>query len=441
MRARRQLRLALSALLCASLIGCGGGGGGAAIAAPVVPTPVPLTAQQAIKHIVIIIQENRSPDNLFQGLPGADIATSGKDPAGNTIPLHPDDLAVGADPQHGSISAITDIDGGKMDGFIYEIPGDPTGAYSYVPRAEVQSYFDLASRYTFADRMFASNAGPSYPAHQYLIAGQAAGVTGNPYNPLPGTNAAWGCDASPGTIVSSVLPTGAAGPNVFPCEDYQTLADTLASNGDTWRYYAPAVGADVGYIWSAYQAIRHIRYGPAWGNVISPETQILTDAAHGLPSVTWITPTLKNSDHRSPPNVDDGGPSWVAQVVDAIGASPDWNSTAIFITWDDWGGFYDHVPPPKVDAYGLGIRVPLIVVSPYAKRGYVSHVQHEFGSILHFAETVFGLPSLGQRDAISDNLLDCFDFSQAPAAFVPLKTPVSRAALLRAAPEDIPPDD
>src|SRR5487761_1967151 len=183
MTARRQLRLALSAILCAAIVGCGGGGGSTAIAAPVVTTPIPLTAQQAIKHIVIIIQENRSPDNLFQGLPGADIATSGKDPAGNVIPLHADDLAVGADPQHGAISAITDIDGGKMDGFVYEIPGDPTGAYSYIPRSQVQAYFDLASRYTFADRMFASNAGPSYPAHQYLIAGQAAGVTGNPYNP------------------------------------------------------------------------------------------------------------------------------------------------------------------------------------------------------------------------------------------------------------------
>lgn len=441
----------LAATVLATFIfaGCGGGGGaagGALSSGSLPPTTsggltAPLTPQNAIKHIVIIVQENRTPDNLFQGLPGADIASSGLMANGQTVALKPQDLGTPEDLPHGAITAFTDIQFGKMDGFSYEFPSNPTEAYSYVPRAQVQPYYDLASTYTFADRMFQSNAGPSFSAHQYIIAGQSGNTNDNPQNTVLGTGPQWGCGAPAGTFVSTVLPSGKAGPNVFPCFDYLTLADTLASSGHTWNYYAPQVGTDTGYIWSAYQAIRHIRYGPAWGNVISPETQILTDAAHGLPSVTWVTPSLKNSDHRCGCSIDDGGPSWVAQVVNAIGESPDWNSTAIFITWDDWGGFYDHVQPKSIDAIGLGLRVPLIVVSPFAKRAYVSHVPHEFGSILHFAEEVYGLPSLGTRDAISDDLMDCFDFTKPPAPFIPLKAPITAKALLQAAPDSQPPDD
>jgi phospholipase C len=147
----------------------------------------------------------------------------------------------------------------------------------------------------------------------------------------------------------------------------------------------------------------------------------LTGIENGnLAQVSWVMPTMANSDHAA--SGSNTGPDWVASIVNEIGASKYWSNTAIFITWDDWGGWYDHVSPPHVDEMGLGFRVPLIVVSPYARHGYISHRQHEFGSILHFTEELFVLPSLGTRDAISDDLLDCFDFSQTLQPYTQVKT-------------------
>jgi phospholipase C len=206
----------------------------------------------------------------------------------------------------------------------------------------------------------------------------------------------------------------------------------------TWRYYAPAV-QDAGAAWSAYDAIRHIRYGSTWNSVVSPETNILTDAPKGdVATVTWVVPTFLNSDH--PNSLSSSGPQWVASVVNAIGASPAWNSTAIFVTWDDWGGWYDHVVPPQLDNMGLGFRVPLLVISPYARHGYVSHVQHEFGSLLHFTEKAFGLQALAASDTRADDLSDCFDFTQTPQPFVQLLTTRRPSSFLHV-PESKAPDD
>jgi phospholipase C len=201
--------------------------------------------------------------------------------------------------------------------------------------------------------------------------------------------------------------------------------------GITWRYYAPDLD-ELGNIWSAFDAIRHIRYSPYWANVISPETQVLRDAKRAdLPDITWIAPTAQDSDHPFPAGKssrDVGvegaiyGPEWVAAIVNTIGHSPIWNTTAIIVVWDDWGGWYDHVKPPQVDRMGLAFRVPMMVISPWAKRHYVSHVQHEFGSILKFTEMAFNLPSLHTTDDRSDALRDCFDFAQHPAPFKTIPT-------------------
>ena len=151
-------------------------------------------------------------------------------------------------------------------------------------------------------------------------------------------------------------------------------------------------------------------------NVVAPPSQVLKDISNGqLASVVWVTPTFATSDH--PRYTNGSGPSWVTSIVNAIGASPYWQNTAIFVVWDDWGGFYDHVPPPIYNSFELGFRVPLIVVSPYAKTGCVSHVRHEFGSILKFIEETFSLPSLGTTDARADDLSDCFSFSQMPRRY------------------------
>jgi phospholipase C len=217
------------------------------------------------------------------------------------------------------------------------------------------------------------------------------------------------------------------------------MADLLDAKGVTWRYYAPSSTSDSFYILSAYQAIRHIFFGPDWQkNVLSPETKVLTDIASGqLAQVTWIVPAFNNSDH---PGAPAQGPDWVASIVNAIGNSKYWSSTAIFISWDDWGGWYDHVPPPQIDNMGLGFRVPVIVVSPYAKHGYVSHVTREAGSFLRFTEEDFNLPSLGTRDALVDDFADCFDYTQQPAPFIQIRTVHTREFFL-AQRDSGPPDD
>jgi phospholipase C len=188
-----------------------------------------------------------------------------------------------------------------------------------------------------------------------------------------------------------------------------------------------------------------------WNDVVSPETRVLADARRGdLPAISWVVPSAVNSDHPFPHHAtvsDVGvaaqyGPDWVASVVNAVGQGPLWNSTAIFIVWDDWGGWYDHVAPPALDRMGLAFRVPLIVVSPFARRGYVSHVRHEFGSLLKFTELAFGLPSLNTTDRRADALRDCFDFAQAARPFAPIPTLRRAAFFTRAgAPEEAPDGD
>lgn len=408
--------VAASGAMCFLFAGCANDSG--KIVVP--PADFQKLLQQHIQHVVVIVQENRSFDNLFATFPGAD-GTSGGSNYGQIVPLTAIPLTGTPDLDHYHTGWWADWDYGKMDGFAHSYVANPgLTAYSYVSPSEIQPYWTLASQYVLGDRMFQSNTGPSYVAHQYLIAGQSADADELPTG--GGFNTAWGCDSPPGTTVPLIGPNGTDLPGPFPCFDYQTIGDLLDKANVTWKYYAPAIGQDKGAIWSAYDAIKHIRYGPDWaGDVVSPETQILSDIENGnLAQVSWVMPSWVNSDH--PATGIDTGPDWVASIVNDIGQSPYWNNTVIFITWDDWGGFYDHVPPPQIDSMGLGFRVPLIVVSPYAKHGYISHQEHEFGSFLYFTEKLYGLPSLGTRDAISDDLSDCFDFSQSPTPFTAVRT-------------------
>jgi len=432
----------LSALFPALLLGLAGCGGGGSSSPPGPLPPTSPTTSGAIKHVVIIIQENRTFDTLFNGFPGANSVQSARLSTGQVVALHPNSLTDPQDINHSHLNWERQYAGGNL----FFDRGSPAGQppdfpYAYVPTSETQPYWDLARTYTLGDNTFQSNSGPSFPAHLYLTAASAQFAPGQnaDENPNSGGFGGWGCDDPPGTTVALLGPTGTDVPGPFPCFDYTTLADEMDAAGVSWRYYAPTVGSSGG-IWSAYDAIKHIRYGADWTNdVVTPETSILTDAPNGnLPAVTWVAPTLANSDHAGSRSTS--GPQWVASVVDAIGHGPDWNSTAIFIVWDDWGGWFDHVVPPQVDAMGLGFRVPLIVVSPYAKRGYVSHVQHEFGSILKFTERNFGLATLGASDARADDLGDCFNFSQSPSAFTPASVRRAPASFVHG-PEATSPDD
>lgn len=401
-----------------------------------------------IKHVVVIMQENRSFDNLFNGFPGADTVQSGSD-HGTTLQLQPVPLEHGSDIDHTHPGWWADWDNGAMDGFSHpdsELKYPSVDyPYSYVPQNETVPIWMLASQYTLADRMFQSNSGPSFVAHQYMIAGQSAEADENPQiagaPPKNDYTGIWGCDAPADVTVALVGPNGTDLPGIFPCFDYQTMADLLDAGGVSWRYYAPEP-AQIGYVWSAYDAIRHIRFGPDWSrNVITPDTRIFKDIQKGdLASVTWVIPDYPYSDHAGKDATADG-PDWVADVVNAIGASRFWSSTAVLIAWDDWGGWYDHVNPPQVDNMGLGFRVPLIVVSPWARRGYISHQQHEFGSFLHFTEEVFHLPSLDTRDATSDDLSDCFDYTQALKPYVQIPVQFGPSYFENLQSSDQPPDD
>jgi phospholipase C len=244
---------------------------------------------------------------------------------------------------------------------------------------------------------------------------------------------------------------------MYPCFEHRTLSDELDAKGVSWRYYTPSARS----IWTGPNAIYHIcvpqlqdgasiSTGADWiNNVVLDEIEILTDIAHNqLPGVSWVIPRGKNSDHAGSTS-NTGGPSWVASIVNAIGKSPYWANTAIAVTWDDWGGWYDHVAPPQVRVncsewgcgYAYGLRVPLIVISPYAKPGYISHVNHDFGSILKFIEETFGLQSLGYADALADDLSDCFDFNQPPLASHTIASPLGVDHFLNDTSPPTDPDD
>ena len=408
-----------------------------------------------IRHVVIIVQENRSFDNLFAGFPGADAPLVGKGYGGTDIPL----VAIPfntPDIDHNYFYGVDDVDGGKMDGFSHNVYAyGKSGyavkyAYSYLERSLVEPYWKMAERYTLADRMFPTEQGPSWTAHLDLIAGTTNVTPSTAVINFPSTSP-YDCWAPAGTTTQTVNAQKALGTGPFPCFDqFRTMADTLDAAGVSWRYYAPAIFGDTcsdcGYTWSAFSSIKNVRNGSDWHNVISPPPQILRDVANGqLAGVTWVVPDDLYSDH-SEVTQRPWGPSWVAAVVNAIGKSAFWKSTAIVVLWDEWGGFYDDARPPTPAFNGLGIRVGCIIISPYAKRHYVSHTQYEFGSVLKFAEQVFNLPPLGSTadgysDTRSNSIIDSFNFKQRPIKFKHVDAPYPPSHFLGLPPSARAPDD
>jgi phospholipase C len=399
-----------------------------------------------IAHVVYIVQENRSFDNLFQGYPGADTVASGKNSKGQRVRLAPISLATQYDIDHSDNAMFAACDGAgelpgtqcRMDGFDKEASegGPRNPEYVYVPHTESKPYFDMAHEWVVADRMFQSQLDESFVAHQYIIAAQANSSVNLP-------DGLWGCGGA-GDEVGTIRKDRKNAGFQAPCFDYQTLGDELDRAGLTWRFYTSkydAPSSDGGAYWSGYQAVKHIYEGPDWiSDVITPQTRFLNDVRAGkLANFTWITPLCMNSDHV---NCGGGyGPSWVTSLVDAVGKSKFWNSTAIFVQWDDWGGLYDHVPPPHEDYDGLGFRVPLLVISPYAKHDHVSRVQYETASVLRFAEDLFGLGQLAAADTRATSpAADCFDFSQKPRKFVPIHAPKGADFFLHQAQDPRVPD-
>ena len=386
-----------------------------------------------IQHVVFLIKENRTFDNYFGTFPGADGATSGPISTGQVIPLGPSpDYTYPLDPEHDFGSAVEGMDNGAMDRFDLIGDGNVNGgflAYTQVTQADIPNYFAYAQNFVLADRMFSSIKADSFTNHLYTVAAQDGGSI-MLRAPTPHGNPGWGCDDGPTTFAEVMDGEGNIS-EIPPCWDYQTLADSLQDIGVSWKFYAPPAG-QIGYNFSTLDAIGHIRNSPLWQTNVVPDSTFAADAAAGnLPAVSWLVTGTEN-DHPKGCAIC-ASENWAVNQINAIMQGPDWNSTAIFMTWDDFGGFYDHVPPPTIDQFGLGPRVPLIIISPYAKQGYISHTQYEFSSILKFIEELYGLPPLTQRDANANDTTDSFDFTQSPLpplVLQPRSCPIPSAAIV-----------
>jgi len=459
-------RLSASLVLLTAAVGlasCGGSSGTPAASSLPERVSHKKSSSNYIQHIVVIIQENRSFDDLFATFPGANGATQGlmKQQSGGDIyvQLQKVKLKEGCDFPHGYLGGFQkQLDGGKMDGFGLGgglCHGNTTAAYQYVDPEMITPYWFMAENYVLGDAMFQTQGSGSFTAHQDLIAGATiinkAKTTSIVDTP---THTPWGCDAPHGTKTSVLKYIGSTlqlfhnGP--YPCLTYETLRDLLDANSVSWKYYTPSIqkGSE-GRLWNAFEAIKAVREGSEWNqNISSPETNIFGDITNGqLAAVSWVVPDRQNSDHPAGPG-GDTGPSWVASVVNAVGESQYWSNSAIIVVWDDWGGFYDHVPPPLTDHWGgLGFRVPFLLVSPYAREaypsqpGYISHTPYEFGSILKFIEQTFNLGSLGTTDARATSISDSFDFTQQARTFLQVPSSHSKSFFQHQKPSGAPVDD
>ncbi len=446
-----------------ALVACNG----AASSGGASPPLSPLTGSGSpspIQHIVLMIQENRSFNDFFATFPGADGTTTGQVVANpncsppisaGVIPLTEMPLDVPHDLNHlWHTGYQVAYDNGKMDAFdnvkfVTNKEYECSYPYQYTKPADIGVYWTLATQYALGEHMFTTNGSDSFTAHQDLIRG---GTIVQPNKALVDDpncgDCWWGCDAPHGSITHLVNKASTKyikeGP--FPCSDhfkstYLTLRDLLDAKYVTWKYYVPPSNKIFGKLLSAFDVIYPVRYGPEWKtNVITPETQILNDAQNGnLASMSWVIPEENNSDHPGT-SVDDG-PQWVAAVVNAIGESSYWDSTAIIIVWDDWGGLYDNESAgPPLQYAGPGERVPMLVISPYARPGYISTTVYQFGSILHYIENNWDLGSLGTTDSATP-ITDCFNYNQTPIPFQPVTSTLSKSYFLHEKHSYKPPDD
>ena len=414
----------------------------------------PASAQiTSFQHVILVIQENRTPDNLFQGLcttPNPRCSTrpsSQQYDIQTTAWLDKTSLTTGTtNPKavqfglsydikhtHAAFVQMCDLnasgacamDGAANVGCYASAPQCPKKpAFGYVDNSAgaVQPYLDLVKDYGWGNYMFQTNQGPSFPAHQFLFGATSAPSAEDDHNGIfaaentPNSTAGCAAEMTNATSTWLINPQGVEFMRVFPCFEHQTLADLLDARGVSWRYYGSNGGAWVDStasgIWMAPNAIKHICVavgqkctGTEWTTHVDfNPSAVLSDISTNckLRGVSWVTPDSFNSDHMGDVR-NTGGPSWVASIVNAVGNSPCtnldgssyWNSTAIIITWDDWGGWYDH-EPPTIEAYPqggyqMGFRVPLIVVSAYTPAGFISNSPEDFGSVIRFIERNFGI--------------------------------------------------
>jgi phospholipase C len=386
---------------------------------PFVSVPPGSGSAGKIQHIVFIIKENRSFDQYFGTFPGADGATTGKLHTGQVVTLGHTPDPPKHDMGHEWTDSHGDVDAGNMDRFDLELTCSVNGdlqCMTQLYQSDIPNYWSYALNYALADEAFSSVQSGSYPAHLAMVAANNLEVLDNPRSSV---GAQWGCDALAGTTVP-YMNTNYVVSTEFPCFSNTTLGDLADQAGVSWKAYS-ALSGQSGYIYNPYRSFSNIFYGEDWGTKVVPIANFISDAKSGqLPAITWLTPPSNDTDH--PPSGACVGENWTVQQINAImqGPAAQWQSTVIFLAWDDFGGFYDHAPPPYRDVYGLGIRVPFLILSPYAVKG-VYHTEIEFASVLRYMEETFNLPSLGGADTIANDLQDAFNYTQKPLPTLVLK--------------------
>lgn len=348
------------------------------------PAPARASAVVAspISKIVVVLQENHTFDNYFGTYPNAD-GTAGKN---LLLPLSPGanpSLAPSHSPtpspvdlNHNWASAHTDYNRGKMDGFVY---GERNaGTLAFFDRSDLPRYWAVADQYVLCDRYFTSVMSESAPNHLFLVAGTCGGIQDD--------------------SVPASLP--------FP-----PIFEQLDRRNVTWKVYG---------FTQWFERFAYVQKTASAATKFAPAGGFATDLADGtLSDISWIIGAPGGNEHP-PQNVQLGESSVADDILNALGSSHYWGSAACFVTWDDFGGFYDHVPPPQVDAFGYGFRVPCLVVSPFARAGVIDHQVHDHTSILKFIETRYGLQPLSTRDAGANDFSEAFDFSTPPRPFVPV---------------------
>jgi phospholipase C len=454
-----RVRAALVLVALAVVAGACTQGGSSATDPPAAPQP----PGAKLDHLIFIVQENRSFDHYFGTYPGADgiptkpngsFAVCVPDPwqGGRCVPPFVSHATTFDGGPHDEQAAINDIDGGKMDGFAGSLDPRPTKCYvdrtlpncgdilgpqgqpdvmSTLPRRSIPNYWAYADRFVLQDAMFASADSWTLPSHLFLISGWSA-YCPDPSDPMS-------CRSN----LSLKAPAQRWDYGDDPIYAWTDITWLLDANHISWRYY---IGRDT--CWEPpcpFERNRSLESKPVftpvagftsfWNgerdgihdNLVSVQTYLRSAADGTLPQVSWIMPSSGVSDHPASPSTIRTSMAYVTELINAAMRGPDWDSTAIFLTWDDWGGFYDHVQPERIDRNGYGLRVPGLVISPYAKPGFIDHTQVSFDSYLKLIEDRFlggrrldpatdGRPDARPtvREPLAGDLWNAFDFSQAP---------------------------
>jgi phospholipase C len=390
------------------------------------PTPMPL------EHVIVIVKENHTFDNYFGSFPGAEGTSTYTTSDGKKSPVpHANQII---DMCHEADCAIIDYNGGAMNG--WDLPGGSAArklgifgsrerVYGQYFEEDIPNYWQYARRFTLADHFFADHLGPSFPGHLFYLAAQAGWAMNNP--PVAGLRSGgiyWGCDEA--EVVEVQNQVTCATEQRPACFDIPSVPDVLPP-GVSWKFYSSNISLG-DKPWSMFEAIRKIRQGDGWSHVANI-SELATDIAHGtLPNVAWVVSQDTDAEHPGVGSVCEGE-SWTVEQINSImkdTAHDTWNKTAILVTWDDFGGWYDHVPPPRkygcdpAKPYGLGFRLPLLVISPYARPGFIFRETAEQASVPRFIEKVFGATQTlhdldpAAQDGTANDLMGAFDFTQTP---------------------------